>query len=79
MVTFEWTAEQDCALKKLKSCLTSQPIVRYPTFARNLIIHTDALGYGVGEDLGRIQEIDGKEVEVVIAYSSRHLHETQLR
>ena len=74
---WEWGPEQQTAYHLLKDGLTSPPILSYPNFSREFIIHTDASGYGVGSVLAQIQEEKGIEKEVVIAYTSQHLNNTQ--
>ncbi len=77
-VEWTWGPDQQEAFQRLKNCLTSPPILAYPDFTRDFIIHTDASGYGVGSVLAQIQEVDGKEKEVVIAYTSKHLDKAQI-
>ena len=74
---WNWGPEQDKAFNLLKDGLTSPPILSYPNFLRDFIIHTDASGYGVGSVLAQIQEEHGVKKEVVIAYTSQHLNNTQ--
>ena len=74
---WNWGPEQDKAFNLLKDGLTSPPILSYPNFLRDFIIHTDASGYGVGSVLAQIQEEHGVKIEVVIAYTSQHLNNTQ--
>lgn len=76
-VEWAWGPEQQTAFQQLKNCLTSPPILGYPDFSRDFIIHTDASGYGVGSVLAQMQVDKGKEKEVVIAYTSQHLDKTQ--
>ena len=83
-VAWEWGDAQRDAFTCIRQCLTSQPILRYPDFARKFIIYTDASGYGIGAVLAQIQgpphSADQKgsdEEEVVIAYSSKHLDDRQ--
>ena len=77
-VEWEWGPEQEKAFHLLKECLTSPPILSYPDFTRDFIIHTDASGFGVGSVLAQIQVVNGIEKEVVIAYTSQHLKKTQV-
>ena len=59
--------------------LTSRPLLSYPDFSREFIIQTDASGYGLGAVLSQMQRLPNSddEVEVVIAYASRHLNERE--
>ena len=76
-VEWSWTEEQQEAFDLLKNCLMSPPILAYPDFTKDFIIHTDASGYGVGSVLAQMHDDDGVEKEVVIAYTSQHLDKTQ--
>jgi hypothetical protein len=77
-VQFKWTKNEENAFALLKKSLTSPPILCYPDFTREFIIHTDASGYGVGAILGQVREKENhEEGEVVIAYYSKHLTPTQ--
>ena len=72
-----WGPDQQKAFQLLKNCLTSPPILSYPDFSLDFIIHTDASGFGVGSVLAQIQRDKGREKEVVIAYASQHLNDSQ--
>lgn len=78
-VPFEWGEAQESAFQELKSRLTSDPILRYPNFARAFTIYTDASGFGIGSVLAQVQRNvhDNTESEVVIAYASKHLTERE--
>ena len=71
----EWIWEQSHqdAFDKLKTLLTTPPILAYPDYSRPFILHTDASGQGLGAVL--YQEFDGKER--VIAYASRGLSKSE--
>ena len=69
--------EEEEAFQFLKKCLIHPPILRYPNFSREFLIHTDASGYGVGSVLSQKHKEDGEEKEVVIAYASRHLNDVE--
>ena len=75
---WKWAQEQDESFQFLKNCLLSPPILRYPNFAREFILHTDASGFGVGSVLAQMHWEAGEEKEVVIAYTSQHLNDTQM-
>ena len=84
---WKWGDEQKDAFNRIKCCLTSKPILRYPDFTRDFIVHTDASGYGIGAVLAQMQrppqsdDSSGEtdEVEVVIAYTSKHLDDRQCK
>jgi hypothetical protein len=69
-VPWKWTQEEEDAFQFLKNCLINPPILRYPEFSREFLIHTDASGYGVGSVLSQIHKENEEEKEVVIAYAS---------
>lgn len=66
---FNWTEECEDAFTKVKSLLTSAPVMACPDFSKEFIIHTDASNVGLGAILAQEYE-DG---EKVIAYASRSL------
>jgi len=76
-VPWRWTQEEEDAFQFLKKCLINPPILRYPDFSREFLIHTDASGYGVGSVLSQMHKEDKEEKEVVIAYASRHLNDVE--
>ena len=76
-IEFTWGPEQEAAFQTLKLKLTTAPILAHPDFTEEFIVYTDASGYGVGVVLGQIQWVKGKRREVVIAYGSKHLTESQ--
>jgi hypothetical protein len=78
-VDFVWGTEQENAFQKLKLKLTTAPILAHPDFTEEYIVQTDASGYGVGVVLGQTQWVEGKRRDVVIAYGSKHLTDTQAR
>ena len=47
-VNFEWKQEQEHAFQYLKGKMTSQPILRYPDFAKEFILTTDVRNTGLG-------------------------------
>lgn len=65
----KWNADCDNAFEKLKSCLTSTPVLGFPNFSSPFIVETDASYDGLGAVLSQQQE-SGK---VVISYASRSL------
>ena len=86
---WQWGPNEEDAFRKIKELLTSAPVLGFPDFKRAFILHTDASGYGVGGILSQLRSssvnpgpneepLDGSK-ETVIAYTSRHLTETQMR
>jgi hypothetical protein len=47
-VKFEWKQEQEHAFQHFKGKTTSQPILRYPDFAKGFTLTTDARNTGLG-------------------------------
>ena len=94
-VTWQWGADEQSAIDCIRECLTTKPILRYPDFAREFIIHTDAPGYGIGAVLSQVQIIsftptgnqnkeenkqnNKSEREFAIAYTSKHLNDVQAK
>lgn len=78
-IEWVWGDEQRNAFNRIKTVLTSRPLLSYPDFSREFIIQTDASGYGLGAVLSQMQRLPNSddEVEVVIAYASRHLNERE--
>ena len=72
-VKFKWDQACEDSFNELKRCLTSAPLLAYPTATGKLILQTDASLFGIGGILS--QEQDGKEV--VIAYASKTLTKAQ--
>ena len=74
-VPFVWTEDAELAFQTLKTRLTNPPILAYPDPDTEFLLFTDASEFGIGAVLGQIQN----KKEVVIAYSSRHLNEAELK
>ena len=68
-----WTEEALQAFDRLKSCLTSAPVLISPDFTKPFIIQTDASNYGLAAVL--VQEVDG--FEHPIAYASKTMNPAQ--
>ena len=73
-IIFEWTEKCEIAFVKLKSMLTSAPIMQPPDWSLPFEIMCDASDYAIGAVLG--QRRDNKPY--VIYYASRTLNSTQL-
>ncbi len=68
---FIWSEECEESFVKIKTLLTSAPVLSCPDFSKKFIIHTDASNVGLGAIL--TQEADDGVGENVIAYASRSL------
>ena len=71
---FEWTTECNSAFHKLKSALTSAPILSTPEKNNNeFILHCDASKFAIGSVLSQMQGEGSQRRQRVIAYYSRKL------
>lgn len=66
---WNWGPEQDSAFQKLKTCLTSPPILAFPDFTKSFALYVDACTAGLGAVLYQHQN----GLDRVIAYGSRSL------
>ena len=69
-IAYVWTLDCQQAFVKLKSVLTTAPLLKYPDFSKLFILETDASGDGLGAVLAQRQN-DGSVRP--IAYASRSL------
>ena len=53
LTTFQWNFEADLAFQKLKTALTSTPVLKLPDFFDTFVIETDASLHGVGAILSQ--------------------------
>ena len=70
---FIWTEVHDTAMAHLKTCLTTAPILAYPTRFGPYILDTDASHDSIGAVLSQVQNGEEK----VIAYASRRLTKSE--
>ena len=70
-VPFCWTLTCQSAFQQLKDALVSPPVLAYPDFTREFVMHTDACKEGLGAVLEQQQD-DGRLHP--IAYASRSLN-----
>ena len=68
-----WGPAQDAAFQKLKEALSEAPVLHFPDFSRDFVVHTDASEQGVGAFLAQPSKgsTDGKELDIVAYYSKR--------
>ena len=69
-VEFKWTAECQGAFDRLKQCMTTTPVLCYPSFDTPFVLETDASIRGIGAILSQVQS-DGQYHPV--AFASRSL------
>lgn len=67
------SSQQEHAFQKVKSRLTTQPILQCPDFTRKFILNTDASNDGLGAVLSQSEV--GKDLPV--AYASRSLNKAE--
>ena len=67
---FVWNSECGNVFNRLKSLLTSAPLLVFPDFEKEFILETDASGVGLGAVLAQEQDTG---VKAPIAYASRTL------
>jgi len=72
-VLFEWTSQCEEAFCRLKSLLTTAPILHHPDLTKSFFLWTDASEVGFGAVLE--QQEDGKRYP--IAYASRQTNESE--
>ena len=69
--TFNWSTDCQQAFESLKQTLAILPVLAFPNWEKEFIIHTDASGYGIGAILS---QLDDANEERPIAYWSRTLN-----
>ena len=70
---FTWSQTHHEAFDKLKTHLTTSPILTYPSRDGTFILDTDASSYGIGAVLSQLQD----NTEKIIAYASKTLNKPQ--
>lgn len=85
---WQWGAAEQSAFDCIKEYLTTTPVLGFPDFSREFIIHTDACGYGIGAVLSQMQSMPpnpgsteepsiGSWAKVVMPYYFiKHLNDT---
>lgn len=71
---FSWTAAAQESFDKLKTCLTSAPVLSHPDFSKPFVIQCDASQLGVG---GVLYQVDENGEEHPISFMSRKLNTAQ--
>lgn len=70
-VPFCWTMSCQNAFQQLKDALVSSPVLVYPDFQKEFVLHTDASKEGLGAVLEQIQD-DGRLHPIAYASSERN-------
>ena len=73
---FSWGRDQEEAFQKLLTALCSAPVLRFPDWAKQFFIETDASQVGIGAALTQEHE---EEIRLPVAYASRSLNDTERR
>ena len=76
-IPWSWGQEEENAFQELKQSLIEPPTLRYPDYNADWIIDCDASSVAVGSVLGQVQNVNGVDTEVAIAYDSRALTDAQ--
>ncbi len=69
-----WSPECGLAFSKLKTALTSPPILAFPNFRKPFLLETDASGHGLGAILSQHQSDHSKRM---VAAASRSLNRAE--
>ena len=71
--TFTWGEKENAAFEKLKTALTTTPVMRQPDPNLSFILHTDASDFAIGAVLSQ----DDGNGSRPIAFTSRKLHKSE--
>ncbi len=73
-VTFAWTEDCQKSFATLKQCLTSTPVLAYPSLDQAFVVETDASILGLGAVLSQVlSQLQQDELYHPVAYASRSL------
>ena len=72
---FHWNPEAQKAFEQLKICLTSSPILAFPSMKEQFILYTDASQFAIGAVLAQVEN----GLERVSCYASKSLNKAQSR
>ena len=77
---FEWTKECQEGFEYLRTCLVTDPILKYPDPNKRYVIFTDASDQAAAGVLCQeYKDFNGKTIELPIAYSSTQFTDTQFK
>ena len=79
-VKFEWTKDCQEGFEYLRPCLMTDPILKYPDPSKRYVIFTDPSDQAaVGVLCQEYTDIDGKTIDLPIAYLSDHFSDNQFK
>ncbi|PAA84541.1 hypothetical protein BOX15_Mlig014170g1 [Macrostomum lignano] len=70
---FQWTTQCDDALRKLKSALSTPPVLKLPDFSKGFRLCCDSSGVAIAGVLSQLHE----DAECPVAYASRVLNKAE--
>ena len=79
-IKFKWTKDCQEGFEYLRTCLMTDPILKYPDPSKRYVIFTDASDQAAAGVLCQEHtDIDGKTIELPIAYLSVQFSDTQFK
>ena len=69
-----WNSNHDIAFAHIKRLLVSAPVLHFPDFSREFVVHVDASETGCGAFLAQISKDDDKSCDIIAYYSHRFKH-----
>ena len=79
-IKFEWTKDCQEVFEYLRTCLMTDPILKYPDPSKRYVIFTDASDQApAGVLCQEYTDIDGKTIELPITYLSAQFSDTQFK
>ncbi|CAB1105069.1 unnamed protein product [Ectocarpus sp. CCAP 1310/34] len=69
-----WNKSHDASFAHLKRLLTSAPVLHFPDFDREFVVHVDASEHGCGAFLAQPSKADPESLDMIAYYSHRFKH-----
>ncbi|CAB1102857.1 unnamed protein product [Ectocarpus sp. CCAP 1310/34] len=69
-----WNKSHDASFAHLKRLLTSAPVLHFPDFDREFVVHVDASEHGCGAFLAQPSKADPESLGMITYYSHRFKH-----
>ncbi|CAB1106859.1 unnamed protein product [Ectocarpus sp. CCAP 1310/34] len=66
-----WNKSHDASFAHLKRLLTSAPVLHFPDFDREFVVHVDASEHGCGAFLAQPSKADPESLDMIAYYSHR--------